>query len=750
LGFILLYFSPMLLGGITFNSDGQRSAYAQQLAFWSGDWAAGWPVIADVASMPIYPMRLIMHSLGAPFNAFVVAAYLTGFLGTYLFLERRHDPGPACLGAVSFTLSGWMLTHLGHTSMIHSASWLPWILFGLELTISSKRNENATGLFVIALAMGMSCLAGHLQIVLYSIILAVAYGCFVSFRTVKLKTLAASLVAIGCGIGFASPMLFPALELSSYSFREDLGRQAIFEYSFPALELPSLILPFVYGATPYGWFGQAYVRPEYSGETLTFIPAIVLTLALLSVFTKNQRRTHTIFWSCVLLVSVCFAMGNTIRPLGWVTEHTPILNKFRAHSRHLLEASLALSVLAASGAQALLYKANYAAIIKTILALFLISTLAVVMAIVFIPFLGIPSSGTFLVASSLPIVLAIIFILGAMVTVLCLAHLDCKATLKLSVILFLFILQTTFLGYQLPWFVYAPKDKVTSTEPDWSRDFHTLIGRDYRVLGMDGWQSQIFEPDKSREFSLRTLGWYGPLLNRPIAELSGVTTGGWTRRETLQPFNRVLDILSVRYVGVNNKESATLKENPSRWRFVKIYGDESVFENLRALPRVRVVCELYPIQDATSLLAAIYDENRTPVSLDESALVLGDKGTLLVANTKCQGSAKIESESHDSLRVSAHTLSDAYLVISDSWYPGWKATVNGAPSEILRVNHALRAVKLRHGNNSVELHFVPSKLLLGLIVALLSSFALIFLIRRTFIAATAATAQHGGAFAVPR
>lgn len=721
----------MLWGGKTFNSDGQRSAYAQQLAFWSGDWAAGWPVIADVASMPLYPMRLIMHSLGVPFDVFVVAAYLIGFLGTYLFLERRHDPGPACLGAVSFTLSGWMLSHLGHTSMVHSASWLPWILFGLELTISPKHRENATGLFVIALATGMSCLAGHLQIVLYSIILAVTYGCFISFRTVKLKTLAASLAALGCGIGFASPMLFPALELSSYSFRADLGGQAIFEYSFPALELPGLILPFVYGATPYGWFGQAYVRPAYSGETLTFIPAIVLALALLSAFTKNQRRTHTIFWACVLLVSVCFAMGDTIRPFGWITQHAPILNKFRAHSRHLLEASLALSVLAASGTQALLYKANHAAIIKTVLALFLISTLAVVMAIVFIPLLGVPSSATFLAASSLPIVLAIIFILGAMVTVLCLAHLDCKATLKLSAILFLFILQTAFLGYQLPWFVYAPNDKVTSTEPDWSRDFHTLIGRDYRVLGMDGWQSQVFEPDKSREFDLRTLGWYGPLLISPMAELSGVTTGGWTRRESLQVRNRALDILSVRYIGINNKESAILKEIPSRWRFVKTYAEESVFENLRALPRARVICGLHAVQDAPTLLAAVHDGNNNPVSLDESALVLRDKDMSFVASTKCQGSAQIESESPDSLRISAHALSDAYLVISDSWYPGWKATVNSVPREILRVNHALRAIQLDSGNNSVELYFVPKMLWLGLSGALFSLFVLVFLIRRS-------------------
>jgi hypothetical protein len=526
-------------------------------------------------------------------------------------------------------------------------------------------------------------------------------------------------------------MLFPLLELSSYTFREDLAREAIFEYSFPAFELPGLILPFVYGATPYGWFGQAYVRPAYSGETLTFIPAIVLALALVPAFTKNQRRTHTIFWACVLLVSVCFAMGNTIRPFGWITQHAPILNKFRAHSRHLLEASLALSVLAASGTQALLYKVNHAAIIKTVLALFLISTIAVVMTIVFIPLPGVPSSATFLAASSLPVVLAIIFILGAMMTVLCLARFAWNASLKLSVILFLFILQTTFLGYQLPWFVDAPKDKVISTEPDWSKDFHALIGRDYRVLGMDGWQSQVFEPDKSREFGLRTLGWYGPLLNRPMAELSGLTTAGWTRREALQPFNRALDILSVRYVAANNKESELLMTDPRRWKFLKSYGEESVFENLRALPRVRVVCGLHSVQDAPALLMAIHDENRAHALLDDNAFVLGAQSALLVATTKCDGSARIESESTNSMQISARTLSVAYLVISDTWYPGWKATVNGTPREVLRVNHALRAIQLDSGNNSIDLYFVPKMLWLGLSGALFSLFVLVFLIRRS-------------------
>jgi hypothetical protein len=59
-----------------------------------------------------------------------------------------------------------------------------------------------------------------------------------------------------------------------------------------------------------------------------------------------------------------------------------------------------------------------------------------------------------------------------------------------------------------------------------------------------------------------------------------------------------------------------------------------------------------------------------------------------------------------------------YLVLADGWYPGWRATVDGVPTEVLRANHAFRAVWLEAGEHTVEMAFRPPIVLVGGAVSL--------------------------------
>ncbi len=725
---VLVYFGPMTFGGKTFLSDGQYGAYFAAPAFWSSYWAAGWPVMADVVSMPLYPVRLVMIALGLSFDAFVVVAYLIAFLGTFLLLRRRVEPGSACIGALIFTLSGWMLTHLAHTSMIHSAAWLPWMLWGFELTASTNKQATRFGPLVLAAATFMSCVAGHLQISIYSMLLAVAFGLFLSIRPARPRLLFTGIAAIVCGVGLAAPTLIPTFDLLSHSFRAQLDFKTLFEYSFPITELPSLVLPLVFGATPYGWFGQAYVNPVTIGETLTFIPAIVLALVLVSAFAKGQHRTYIYFWLSVLVLSVCLALGNSLQPFGWITEFTPIINKFRAPSRHLLETSIALAALAALGTQVLIDRLALGGVLKAIVSLTGLTLLAVISAFAFYPNADQISGRPANLLISYSMISALLLLLVSVVTIWVISFRKFRTKQALLAIGLLFASQTVLVGYQFPWLVYAPDSRYLD-ERDWSNKYRKLIGSDYRVLGMDGYESQVFNPDQSRVHHLRTLGWYGPLINRLMAELSGVTTGGWTRREVLLPSSRALDLLSVRYVSINQRDRQLLEASPQRWRFVQAYGNELVFENLFALPRARVVCGLYAVKDTAKLLESIYYQNSSPVPLNRNALIIGSPDSLAAESVECNGSAKIESETPSRLLITAHTSSSSYLVISDTWYPGWSARVNRQQQKVILVNHAMRAVLLEKGNNVVELNFVPQTLWLSLAVTCLAGVTLLVLMR---------------------
>jgi hypothetical protein len=77
--------------------------------------------------------------------------------------------------------------------------------------------------------------------------------------------------------------------------------------------------------------------------------------------------------------------------------------------------------------------------------------------------------------------------------------------------------------------------------------------------------------------------------------------------------------------------------------------------------------------------------------------------------------------------IQAATEKPGILVLTDVFYPGWKAYVDGKPSEIFRVNGLVRGVLLDKGNHTVVFRYLPPTFLAGLILAVLSFITCIML-----------------------
>jgi uncharacterized membrane protein YfhO len=60
-----------------------------------------------------------------------------------------------------------------------------------------------------------------------------------------------------------------------------------------------------------------------------------------------------------------------------------------------------------------------------------------------------------------------------------------------------------------------------------------------------------------------------------------------------------------------------------------------------------------------------------------------------------------------------------WLVLTDTYYPGWQATVDGEPTEIVRANFLFRGVRLGAGTQKVEFTYRPRSFWLGAAAALL-------------------------------
>ncbi len=83
-----------------------------------------------------------------------------------------------------------------------------------------------------------------------------------------------------------------------------------------------------------------------------------------------------------------------------------------------------------------------------------------------------------------------------------------------------------------------------------------------------------------------------------------------------------------------------------------------------------------------------------------------------------------------SLRVS--TPAPAYLLLSEVYYPGWRAMVDGQSVEVLQADYLFRAVYVPAGDHDVRLWFAPRSVCVGLAVSAVAWLALCVLTVRAF------------------
>jgi uncharacterized membrane protein YfhO len=74
---------------------------------------------------------------------------------------------------------------------------------------------------------------------------------------------------------------------------------------------------------------------------------------------------------------------------------------------------------------------------------------------------------------------------------------------------------------------------------------------------------------------------------------------------------------------------------------------------------------------------------------------------------------EIISESNNRLRLQVETPEDSLLVLSDTYYPGWKVFVNGEETKIWRANYTCRAIPLNEGTQQIEFVYDPVSFKLG-------------------------------------
>jgi len=200
-----------------------------------------------------------------------------------------------------------------------------------------------------------------------------------------------------------------------------------------------------------------------------------------------------------------------------------------------------------------------------------------------------------------------------------------------------------------------------------------------------------------------------PLRNRlALGSIPGGVSGKWT------------DALNLKYLLVSDRGSHELDlDDTSRYRLVSHAEGVRVYENLLAKPRAFVVHEATWCTGQSEVLDALADPEFDPTThvLLEGTPPEESPGMAALTSPPAESHALIDSYHPLRVSVTANMNAPGYLILSDSYYPGWHARVNDAPASIYPANLFLRAVHLPAGVHRVIFEYRPASVRVGALMS---------------------------------
>ncbi len=142
------------------------------------------------------------------------------------------------------------------------------------------------------------------------------------------------------------------------------------------------------------------------------------------------------------------------------------------------------------------------------------------------------------------------------------------------------------------------------------------------------------------------------------------------------------------------------------------------------MPRARVAAGVR-VADGFEALFLLVDPH-----FDSDRAVILPEGRSLEPPPSFRGHATIVFERADRVRIEAELSAPGFVVLADSYDPGWRARVDGRPAAVLRANLAQRAVAVSAGRHQIEMVYRPPLVLAAGVVSLVSLLAALVVLTR--------------------
>ena len=685
-------------------------------------------------------------------------------------VERVNSTG-ALISGLIFMLSGYILSVHSLLTILLSSAWTPLIMMFFRRAISGNgfKNEIITSILITIsfLGGGIEIVYGNFFILLMMVIFSPSahssplHGVIpveagiqknTGFRVLPgmtkcirlmspcIKGMRSLIVVFILFLFLSAIQLIPFLELFHHSIRGNgISYHEATIWSFAPKDILLFFLPDAYGyfldMKKY-WINQCWFKTLYTGG-LPF-----LLSSYFFIFGKDRK-----LYFVLMLFSLFLSLGIYNPLYTFVFKYVPFFNGIRYPAKFLYIFILVLSITAGLGFQRLIeiLKGSESKRLKSFFTIFLIICGLFLLLLVlghrelehFLTVRGFDFPQFNHLSVNLFHIKRFFFYLVLFSLLIRIGvEVKWKGWAKILLILFL----TTDLFGNMGFYGkertsnYFQKTKILemiSSDRDRFRVFSTAktISQDTTVLIGDPSALSIFKekhlPSMNLFYRLHDI-WgidvirlkrmddlYKAFIGTPsISSTNLINLYGVKYIISVTPLeeNHQFELIYARIEGLQGQKEDLLKENT-----IKLY------KNQGPILRGWLVKD-FKVMDSDDMLSKMTSKDFHPdreVLFEEEPKFNPPSRHLEGGGERMEKGVGIISESNNKLRLHVETPENTFLVLNDTYFPGWKAYVNGKKTKIYRADYAFRAIPLNAGTHQVEFIYDPMSFKLGAGVTLL-------------------------------
>lgn len=694
-----------------------------QLPLWTPDIYFGFPIGAEGQVGWFYVFNLLHIFL--PLNWAVLSLSLLHVslagIFTYIFSRLIGLSRLASLfSGIVFMFNGFIIAHLQYFDFIYAYAYLPLILLLAELGI--QKGKILFFLFA-GVGFGLQIPTGHPNIPVMTFIYVVIYTFFRLFnnKLLFLKNIAIFLII---SILIALPYLLLIMTLVPFSIRAggiDFAEATSKAFSF--FDFITFFFPNFYFSNLQNWTSSTTWHLEsYWGQIETTGYVGILTLFFIPFAFLKRIRQKTFIFLILLLISLMLALGKST-PFYTLLFNIPIINGLRFPGRFLFMTDFSLIILAGFGITALFQEANFKKIkINTAIILTGCSIFAFVIVGSFLARFHPELSYNFILKNYAKLgyveyadnptffkqmiitsftdqtKMGLIFIALSMLIILSICNGFKKPIAKIIILTFIIVDLFTFATKVNIWKNF--NELINVSDPIINKLENELTYETGRIYTPSNYWSELM-PDQ--------------LIQHHIPEANGFASlplkrfDNWQREaesELIKGKTNLFEIGSIKYI--YNRDNLIVVDKP--------------------LPRAYVANAYIGVKDESEsfklLTGQSFDPNMPIIESDNSYFVTQR------SNQKISP-AKIEVYKPQYIKITSNVSEDGLLVLTDTYFPGWEAYLNGEKVPIYQTNYLFRGVIVQKGENTVEFKYQPKYLYVAIVVSFCAIlFVLLYLAKR--------------------